>query len=79
MRELFDEAVTCSDAMERIYGGAVSGTLEDFGFIGLVLSNRPNGGRYVRAMLDPVVRYDVAHHTELLSTLEAASLQRMEV
>jgi len=71
VRELFDEAVTCSDAMERIYGGAMSGTLEDLGFIGLVLSNRPNVDRFVRTMLDPVARYDAAHHTELLSTLEA--------
>ncbi|AHK35435.1 hypothetical protein Pd630_LPD09195 (plasmid) [Rhodococcus opacus PD630] len=71
VRELFDEAVTCSDAMERVYGGPMSGTLEDLGFIGLVLSNRPNVDRFVRTMLDPVARYDAAHHTELLSTLEA--------
>ncbi|MDV7357570.1 GAF domain-containing protein [Rhodococcus oxybenzonivorans] len=71
VRELFDEAVTCSDAMERIQGGAMSGTLEDLGFVGLVLSNRPNVDRFVRTTLGPVARYDVAHHTELLSTLEA--------
>ncbi|MBC2637804.1 GAF domain-containing protein [Rhodococcus wratislaviensis] len=71
VRELFDEAVTCSDAMERIHGGAMVGTLDDLGFIGLVLSNRPNVDRFVQTMLAPVARYDAAHHTELLSTLEA--------
>jgi hypothetical protein len=71
VRELFDEAVTCSDAMERIQSGAMSGTLDDLGFIGLVLSNRPNVDRFVQTMLAPVGRYDAAHHTDLMSTLEA--------
>ncbi|WP_231917431.1 helix-turn-helix domain-containing protein [Rhodococcus sp. 008] len=70
IRELFDEAVTCSEAMAQIYDDATSGTLADLGFIGLVLSGKPNVDRFVGKMLGPVIRYDAAHHTQLLSTLE---------
>lgn len=70
VRELVEEAVTCSEAMEQIFDDATSGTLADLGFIGLVLSGKPNVDRFVRKMLGPVVVYDATHHTQLLSTLE---------
>ncbi|QIX52307.1 MULTISPECIES: GAF domain-containing protein [Rhodococcus] len=71
VRSIFNEAATCSDAMERIFELGVSGTMEQLGFMGLVMSGKPNIDRFITLTLGPVLDYDAQHRTELLDTLEA--------
>jgi sugar diacid utilization regulator len=69
--KFFDEASACSEAMLRVGGYALSGTLEDLGFLGLVLGKDRDTQTFVDSMLAPIIEYDLEHHTELMRTLEA--------
>jgi sugar diacid utilization regulator len=71
VRRHFEEANSCSEAMLRIGGYALSGTLDDLGFLGLVLGNDKNIQSFVHSVLAPVIEYDAEHHTDLMRTLEA--------
>lgn len=69
--KVFEEASACSEAMLRIGGVGMSGTLDDLGFVGLVLGKDRSVRSFVDSTLGPVLTYDAQHHTELMSTLEA--------
>ncbi|MGW4336004.1 helix-turn-helix domain-containing protein [Rhodococcus koreensis] len=71
IRQHFEEAMTCSHALLRIGGDGTSGTMEDLGFVGLVLSKDTSVRPFIETMLAPVIDYDAQHHTDLLQTLEA--------
>ncbi|MBS1694206.1 MAG: GAF domain-containing protein [Actinobacteria bacterium] len=67
----FDEASACSEAMLRLGGYTLSGTLEELGFLGLVLGKDRDTRTFVDTMLAPVIDYDSEHQTDLLRTLDA--------
>lgn len=71
VRSCFDEAEACSEAMVRIAGYDLSGTLDDLGFVGLVLGKDRTVRSFIDTTLAPVIEYDHEHHSELLRTLEA--------
>ncbi|KUI36493.1 guanylate cyclase [Mycobacterium sp. GA-2829] len=71
VRRFFEEAHACSDAMLRLSGYRLSGTMDDLGFLGLVLGRDKNIHAFVEGALAPVVNYDAEHRTELLHTLDA--------
>ncbi|OCB09901.1 hypothetical protein A5717_24440 [Mycolicibacterium porcinum] len=69
VRQACLQAVTCADALETISGGA--GSIDELGFVGMVLGDKPDIDHFVGRTLGPVLRYDRAHNTTLLETLVA--------
>jgi hypothetical protein len=67
----YREADRCTDALISL-GRAGQGTsATELGFVGLLLSERRDTGRFVREVIGPVIDYDRRRGTALLSTLEA--------
>ena len=65
------EALACTDALERIAGGQTAGSIDQLGFIGLVMGGKPDIERFIDRTLSAVLRYDAVHNTTLLDTLDA--------
>ncbi len=67
----FAEARRTVEAMRALGRRGQTATAGDLGFAGLVVGSDPDVADYVRRVLGPLLDYDAAHDTELLSTLEA--------
>lgn len=67
----YPEARRCVDAL-RLLGRAGEGAAaEDFGFIGMLLTDNRDVGSFVRRTLGPVLDYDARRGTELVATMDA--------
>ncbi len=67
----YPEARRCVDAL-RLLGRAGHGAAaEDFGFIGMLLTDSRDVGSFVRRTLGPVLDYDARRGTDLVATMEA--------
>lgn len=72
VREVCLQAVTCTDALDTISGGA--GSIDELGFVGMVLGDKPDIDHFVSRTLGPVLSYDRAHNATLFETLEALTV-----
>jgi GAF domain-containing protein/sugar diacid utilization regulator len=68
---LHKEAVRCLEALTTLDAAGSTASLEDLGFMGLLLSETHDVSGFVDTTLGPVLDYDRAHATELTETLEA--------
>ena len=67
----YPEARRCVDAL-RLLGRAGEGAAaEDFGFIGMLLTDSRDVGSFVRRTIGPVLDYDARRGTDLVATMEA--------
>ncbi|MGY1456335.1 helix-turn-helix domain-containing protein [Streptomyces sp. SS8] len=68
---LYREAVRCLEALTTLDAAGSTASLEDLGFMGLLLSEAHDVSGFVEAALGPVLDYDRTHATGLTETLEA--------
>ncbi|MGH3310608.1 MAG: PucR family transcriptional regulator, partial [Streptomyces sp.] len=67
----YPEARRCADAL-RLLGRAGQGAAaEDFGFLGMLLTDARDVGGFVRRTLGPVLDYDARRGTDLVATMDA--------
>lgn len=74
MKTHYIQAFSCTNALVRIGGGQVAGTIDDLGFIGLLVGENPDIERFIQQTLQAVITYDTTHNAELLTTLEALTM-----
>ncbi|MDT0409583.1 MULTISPECIES: helix-turn-helix domain-containing protein [Streptomyces] len=68
---LHSEATRCMEALTTLETSGAAASLDDLGFIGLLLSETHNVGGFVESIVGPVLDYDREQGSELLRTLEA--------
>lgn len=69
--EAFAEAVRAVAALQALGRSGEGGSADDLGFAGLVVGSGPQVAPFVRSVLGPVLDYDEARGTELVTTLDA--------
>ncbi|MCZ7414993.1 MULTISPECIES: helix-turn-helix domain-containing protein [unclassified Streptomyces] len=67
----YAEARRCVDAMLLLGRGGEGGAAQDFGFLGVLLSDARDVGGFVERTLGPVLTYDRRRGTDLVETLAA--------
>ncbi|MBW1599116.1 GAF domain-containing protein [Streptomyces sp. JJ38] len=67
----YAEARRCVDAMRLLGRGGEGGAAQDFGFLGVLLSDARDVGGFVERTLGPVLTYDRRRGTDLVDTLAA--------
>ncbi|MFF4171078.1 helix-turn-helix domain-containing protein [Streptomyces sp. NPDC001744] len=65
------EAGRCLDAMSALGGTGSAASVQDLGFLGLLLSDDNDVDGFVEAAIGPVLDYDAERFTDLTRTLEA--------
>ncbi|MFE3072403.1 helix-turn-helix domain-containing protein [Streptomyces sp. NPDC059247] len=68
---LHQEAGRCLDAMSALGGTGSAASVQDLGFLGLLLSDDNDVDGFVEAAIGPVLDYDAERFTDLTHTLEA--------
>ncbi|WP_243436464.1 helix-turn-helix domain-containing protein [Streptomyces sp. FH025] len=71
VNRLHTEAVRCLEALITLDATGSASSLEDLGFMGLLLSETHDASGFVDSVIGPVLDYDRTHATELTETLEA--------
>ncbi|MFE7482709.1 helix-turn-helix domain-containing protein [Streptomyces sp. NPDC057552] len=66
-----EEAARCLSALRALGHTGSGGATADLGFIGVLLGDQADLGGYVRRTLGPVLDYDTARSTDLVTTLDA--------
>ncbi|MFG3340797.1 helix-turn-helix domain-containing protein [Glycomyces sp. NPDC048151] len=67
----YDEAARCLEAMLTLGRKGQGGSMEQLGFVGLLLGEADGVAAFVRRTLGPVLDYDAKRGTDLVGTLEA--------
>jgi hypothetical protein len=67
----YREADRCADALLSLGRAGQGASASELGFVGLLLSERRDTGRFVREVIGPVIDYDRRRGTALVATLEA--------
>ncbi|MFJ8214796.1 helix-turn-helix domain-containing protein [Streptomyces sp. NPDC096033] len=67
----YAEAVRCLDALTALDGVGGTASLQELGFLGLLLSADHDVESYITRTIGPVLEYDTGRPTELTRTLEA--------
>jgi hypothetical protein len=65
------QAVRCLHALGTLGRSGEGATLEELGFVGLVLGDQPDVPGFVGAALGPILEYDARRGTDLVGTLTA--------
>jgi hypothetical protein len=65
------EAVRCVTALRALGRSGQGSSLDELGFVGMVLGDDPDVGGFVRATLGPLLEYDARRGTDLMGTLRA--------
>ncbi|WP_411110140.1 helix-turn-helix domain-containing protein [Streptomyces sp. c-19] len=68
---MYQEAGRCLDAMSALGGTGSAASVQDLGFLGLLLSDDNDVDGFVEAAIGPVLDYDAERFTDLTHTLEA--------
>ncbi|MEU7122152.1 helix-turn-helix domain-containing protein [Streptomyces zaomyceticus] len=68
---MHQEAGRCLDAMSALGGTGSAASVQDLGFLGLLLSDDNDVDGFVEAAIGPVLDYDAERFTDLTHTLEA--------
>ncbi|MCX5390783.1 helix-turn-helix domain-containing protein [Streptomyces sp. NBC_00094] len=68
---MYLEAVRCLDAMSALGGTGSAASVQDLGFLGLLLSDDHDVEGFVEGAIGPVLDYDAERFTDLTRTLEA--------
>ncbi|MFE0643038.1 helix-turn-helix domain-containing protein [Streptomyces sp. NPDC058877] len=68
---MHQEAGRCLDAMSALGGTGSAASMQDLGFLGLLLSDDNDVDGFVDAAIGPVLDYDAERFTDLTHTLEA--------
>jgi GAF domain-containing protein len=71
VRHGFLEALRCLDAMTVIGAAGRAASVNELGFLGILLSDSPDVDGFIDATVGPVLDYDRLRSTELVRTLEA--------
>ena len=67
----YPEARRCVDALRLLGRSGQGAAAEDFGFIGMLLTDSRDVDSFVRRTLGPVLDYDTRRGTDLVTTMEA--------
>ncbi|MET8293755.1 helix-turn-helix domain-containing protein [Streptomyces sp. NPDC005180] len=67
---VYAEAVRCLDALTALGGAGGTASLQELGFLGLLLSADHDVEAYIARTIGPVLEYDTGRPTELTRTLE---------
>ncbi|MFI8517108.1 helix-turn-helix domain-containing protein [Streptomyces sp. NPDC085481] len=68
---LYLEAMRCLDAMGALGGAGAAASVQDLGFLGLLLSDDHDVDGFIETAIGPVLDYDAERFTDLTRTLEA--------
>ncbi|MEU8761983.1 helix-turn-helix domain-containing protein [Streptomyces sp. NPDC048659] len=68
---LYQEAMRCLDAMGALGGSGAAASVQDLGFLGLLLSDDHDVDGFIESAIGPVLDYDAERFTDLTRTLEA--------
>ncbi|MFC8505518.1 helix-turn-helix domain-containing protein [Streptomyces sp. NPDC057411] len=68
---LYLEAMRCLDAMGALGGAGAAASVQDLGFLGLLLSDDHDVDGFIESAIGPVLDYDAERFTDLTRTLEA--------
>ncbi|XCW06610.1 helix-turn-helix domain-containing protein [Streptomyces sp. HUAS MG47] len=68
---MYQEAMRCLDALTALNGAGSAASVQDLGFLGLLLSDDHDVAGFVDSAIGPVLAYDAERFTELTRTLEA--------
>ncbi|MER8042875.1 helix-turn-helix domain-containing protein [Streptomyces sp. NPDC094032] len=68
---LYLEAMRCLDAMGALGGSGAAASVQDLGFLGLLLSDDHDVDGFIESAIGPVLDYDAERFTDLTRTLEA--------
>lgn len=68
---LYLEAMRCLDAMGALGGAGTAASVQDLGFLGLLLSDDHDVDGFIESAIGPVLDYDAERFTDLTRTLEA--------
>ncbi|SED33858.1 helix-turn-helix domain-containing protein [Streptomyces sp. TLI_105] len=68
---IHQEAHRCLDAMSALGGTGSAASVQDLGFLGLLLSDDNDVDGFVESAIGPVLDYDAERFTDLTHTLEA--------
>ncbi|MFE5914782.1 helix-turn-helix domain-containing protein [Streptomyces wedmorensis] len=68
---MYQEAGRCLDAMSALGGTGSAASVQDLGFLGLLLSDDHDVEGFVESAIGPVLDYDAERFTDLTRTLEA--------
>ncbi|MEV6553090.1 helix-turn-helix domain-containing protein [Streptomyces sp. NPDC051597] len=68
---VYQEALRCFDALLALDGAGSAASLDDLGFLGLLLSDDQDVDGFVASVLGPVLDHDAERMTRLAETLEA--------
>ena len=71
VRETYLEARRCLGALHAFGRRGDGASADELGFVGLVLSGRPDVAGFVEEVLGPLLAYDERRSTDLLGTLES--------
>jgi GAF domain-containing protein len=67
----YPEARRCVDALRLLGRSGQGAAAEDFGFIGMLLTDSSDVASFVRRTLGPVLDYDARRGTDLVTTMDA--------
>ncbi|MFJ2290920.1 helix-turn-helix domain-containing protein [Streptomyces sp. NPDC087894] len=67
----YQEARRCLDALTALGGDGATASPQELGFLGMLLSERPDTVAFITFTIGPVLDYDSQQCTELVRTLEA--------
>lgn len=70
VRKAYQEAMRCLEALVALDSTGASASVEELGFLGVLLSDDNDTGTFVRATIGPVLDYDAQRLTELTRTLD---------
>jgi len=65
------EALRCVDTLVALDRHGQGADASQLGFVGFVLGDQPDVGRFVQAQLGPLMEYDTRRRTDLVATLSA--------
>ncbi|MFI8965576.1 helix-turn-helix domain-containing protein [Streptomyces sp. NPDC053493] len=68
---LYQQAMRCLDAMSALGGAGAAASVDDLGFLGLLLSDDHDVDGFIESAIGPVLDYDAERFTDLTRTLEA--------
>ncbi|MEV7419542.1 helix-turn-helix domain-containing protein [Streptomyces sp. NPDC089919] len=67
----YQEARRCLDALTALGRIGSTASPRELGFLGLLLSDRPDAVAFIKSAIGPVLEYDAQQYTELVRTMDA--------
>ncbi|MFR9798206.1 helix-turn-helix domain-containing protein [Streptomyces sp. MS06] len=70
VRRAHQEAMRCVETLVALGNGGACASVEDLGFLGILLSDDRDASAFIEATIGPVLHYDAQRLTELTRTLD---------